>query len=88
MAGSADPMSSYDKPKYQQFQSMTTDMQEVEKADLEFRMSTFIWYIQLSALCNLDGLCRLVPSALGHVLNLLNNVVTFRDFSKHDMFTI
>ena len=75
-------------PNHQQFQSIMTDMQEVEKADLEFRVGTFFWYFQLSTLCNLDRLRGLVSCPFGHVLDLLDDVVALQDLSEYDVFAI
>ena len=51
-------------------------------------MNTFRWHLELSALGNLDSLARLVPGALGHVFDLLHNIVSFEDLSKDDVAAI
>lgn len=51
-------------------------------------MNTFRGHLELSALHNLDRLGRSILCALGDVLNLVNDVVTFEDFSKDDVTAI
>jgi hypothetical protein len=48
-------------------------------------MNTFFWHLQLAALDNLDGLHRLVARALGHILDLVDDIVALKDLSKDDM---
>ena len=55
---------------------------------LKLRMGTFFWHRQLPRLCNLDGLDRLVPRALLHILNLLNDIVAFQNLTKDDVLSI
>ena len=45
--------------------------------DLEFRVDTFVWYLQLSTLDDLDYLRRLVTRALWRIFDLLNDIVAF-----------
>ena len=57
-------------------------------AGLEFRVNTFRWDLELSALGNLDCLDGLIAGALGHVLNLLNDVIALEDFAKDDVAAV
>lgn len=45
-------------------------------------MNTFRWHLELSALGDLDRLDGLVARSLGHVLNLLDDVVSFEDLAE------
>lgn len=45
-------------------------------------------FLELPALDDLDRLYRFVRTALGHVLDLVNNVVALQDFTEHDVTTI
>jgi hypothetical protein len=49
---------------------------------------TFLGHLELSALGNLDRLDRLVASALGHVLNLVDNLVALKNLAKDDVAAI
>jgi hypothetical protein len=51
-------------------------------------VNTFRWYLELTALSNLDSLDRLVSRSLFDVLNLLHNVVTLKHLSEDDMAAI
>lgn len=51
-------------------------------------MNTFRGYLELSALYNLDCLGRPILCALCDVLNLVNDVIAFEDFSKDDVTAI
>lgn len=44
--------------------------------------------LELSALGNLDLVCGAVTTALGGVLDLLNDVVTLEDFAEDDVAAI
>lgn len=57
-------------------------------AGLEFRVNTFRWDLELSALGNLDCLDRLVARALGDVLDLLDDVVALEDFTEDDVAAV
>ena len=57
-------------------------------ADLEFRADTFFIHLQLSTLGNLHRLDRFVVGALGHILNLFDNIVTFKYLAKYHMLAI
>jgi len=51
-------------------------------------VDTFLWYFQLTTLHDLDGLRRFVAGALGHILDLLDDVVAFKHFTKDNMTAI
>jgi len=51
-------------------------------------VNTFRWYLELSALGNLDSLARLVSSTLGHIFNLLHNLVSLKDLSKDNVAAV
>lgn len=57
---------------------------------LQFFMATLgcLLLLQFSALRDLDCLRGSVTTALGHVLNLFDNVVALEDLAKDDMTTI
>ena len=55
---------------------------------LELRMGTFFWRIQLSTLCDFDDLRGLVSCALGHIFNLLDDIVAFKHFAEDDVLAI
>lgn len=57
-------------------------------AGLEFRVNTFRWDLELSALGNLDRLDRLVAGALRDVLDLLDDVVALEDLAEDDMTAV
>lgn len=54
----------------------------------EFSVYTFLRDLELAALGNLDWLHGLVTATLGHILNLLDNVVAFEDFPKDNVLAI
>jgi hypothetical protein len=49
---------------------------------------TFLGHLELSALGNLDGLYGLVTRALGHVLNLVDDLVAFKNLAEDDVAAI
>ena len=51
-------------------------------------MSTFIGFLQLATLCNLDRLTGLVSLSLGNVFNLFDDIVAFKDLSKNDVLAV
>ena len=57
-------------------------------ADLEFRVNTFRWHLELSALGDLDSLGRLVARALGDVLDLRDDLVALEDLAEDDVAAI
>lgn len=57
-------------------------------AGLEFRVNTFRWDLELSALGNLDRLDRLVAGSLGDVLDLLDDIVALEDLAEDDVAAV
>lgn len=55
---------------------------------LKFDVNTFFRYWQLSALCNLDEFGGLVSWCLGHLLDLLDDLVSLKDFTENDMLPV
>jgi hypothetical protein len=60
---------------------------------LELIAATFVLgfgllHLELTALDNRDSLLGLVTTALGNVLDLINNVVTLEDLAENDVATI
>jgi hypothetical protein len=51
-------------------------------------VNTFLGYLELTALGNLDGLDGLVAAALGDVLNLVDNLVALKDLAEDDVAAI
>jgi len=51
-------------------------------------VNTFLWNLEFPALRDLDRLDWLVALALGNILNLVDNLVAFEDFSKHNVAAI
>ena len=51
-------------------------------------MNTFRWYLELSALGNLDSLAWLVSSTLGHIFDLLYNLVSLKNLSKDNVAAV
>lgn len=51
-------------------------------------MNTFLWYLELSALGDLDSLDGLVAGSLGDVLDLLDDLVALEDLAENDVATI
>ena len=51
-------------------------------------MNTFRWHLELSALGDLDRLDGLVARSLGHVLDLLDDVVSVEDLAEDDVAAI
>lgn len=51
-------------------------------------VATFFWLLQLPALRDLDLFGRLVSHALGHIFDLLDDVVSFEDFPKHNVLAV
>lgn len=45
-------------------------------------------HLELTALDNRDGLLGLVTTALGDVLDLVNDIVTLEDLTENDVATI
>lgn len=45
-------------------------------------------FLELSTLHDLDGLNGLVTTTLGHVLDLVHNVVALQHFAEHDVAAI
>ena len=57
-------------------------------ADLEFRVNTFRWHLELSALGDLDSLGRLVARSLGDILDLRDDLVALEDLAEDDVAAI
>lgn len=57
-------------------------------AGLEFRVNTFRWDLELSALGDLDCLYGLVASSLGDVFDLLDNLVSLKNLAEDDVAAI
>lgn len=57
-------------------------------AGLEFDVDTFFGHRELSALHNLHRCGRLVSAALGHVLDLVHDVVALKDLAKDDVTAV
>ena len=57
-------------------------------AGLEFRMNTFRWHLELSALGDLDCLDRFIARSLWHVLNLLDDVISIKNLAEDDVAAI
>ena len=57
-------------------------------AGLEFRVNTFRWDLELSALGNLDSLDGLVARSLGDVLDLLDDVISLKNLAENDVAAI
>jgi len=55
---------------------------------LEFSASTFFRHLKLAALDDLDRLDRLVARCLGHVLDLLDDLVALEHFAEDDMLAV
>ena len=55
---------------------------------LEFRASTFFRHLKLAALDDLDCLLRLVARVLGHVLDLLDDLVALEHFAEDDVLAV
>jgi hypothetical protein len=51
-------------------------------------VNTFLGNLELSALGNLDGLDWLVAGALGHVLDLVYDLVALKDLAEDDVAAI
>jgi hypothetical protein len=51
-------------------------------------MQTFFWNWQLAALGDLDSLLWFVASALGDVLDLLDDIVSLQNLTEDNMFSI
>lgn len=51
-------------------------------------MDTFFWYWQLPTLCNLDWLDWSVSWCLGHVFDLLDDVVALEDLAENNMLSV
>ena len=51
-------------------------------------MNTFRWYLELTALGNLDSLGGLVSGTLWDVLNLLHDIVALKHLSEDNVATI
>jgi hypothetical protein len=57
-------------------------------AGLEFRVNTFRWDLELSALGNLDCLDRLVAGTLGDVLDLVNDIIALKDLAEDNVAAV
>ena len=55
---------------------------------LEFRACTFFRHLELAALSDLDCLGRLVARALGHVLDLVDDVEALEDLAEDNVLAI
>jgi len=55
---------------------------------LQFRADTFVWNLELAALDDLHFLRRLVTRRLGHVLDLVDDVVAFQNLAKDDVTAV
>lgn len=59
---------------------------------LEFIAATFVlgfgFHLELTALHDLDRLLGLVTRSLGHVLDLVNDVITLEDLAEDNVATI
>ena len=51
-------------------------------------MYTFFWHLKLAGFGDLDCLGRLVARPLGHIFNLVHNVVALENFAEDDMTPI
>jgi hypothetical protein len=51
-------------------------------------MNTFLGHLELSALGHLDRLNRFVAGALGHVLDLVDNLVSLENLAEDDVAAI
>lgn len=51
-------------------------------------MNTFLWYLELSALGNLDSLDGLVTGSLGDILDLFDDLVALEDLAEDDVAAI
>jgi hypothetical protein len=51
-------------------------------------MNTFFWHLKLAALDNLDSLDGLVARPFRNIFDLVDNLVAFEDFAKHDVTSI
>jgi hypothetical protein len=49
---------------------------------------TFLGHLELSALGNLDSLHRLVAAALGHVLNLVDDLVALKNLAEDNVAAV
>jgi hypothetical protein len=55
---------------------------------LEFCVNTFRWHLELSALGDLDRLDGLVARGLGHLLDLLDDIVAVEDLTEDDVAAV
>ena len=55
---------------------------------LEFRACTFFRHLELAALGDLDFLGRLIARALGHVLDLVDDLEALEDFAEDNVLAV
>jgi len=55
---------------------------------LEFRAFTFFGHLELAALGDLDCLRRLVARALGHVLDLVDDLEALEDLTEDNVLSV
>lgn len=67
------------RAKHQRLQCM---LEEMDKSKL------FVATFELPTLGDLDRFGRLVPHAFWHILNLLDHIITFQDFTKDNMLAV
>ena len=58
------------------------------QATLQLHVNTFWGNFELAALGDLDSLSRLITCGSLYILNLLDNIVAFKDFAKNDVSAI
>jgi hypothetical protein len=63
-------------------------MEVVMSGRLEFRANTFFRHLKLAALDDLDRLLWLVARVLGHVLDLLDDLVALEHLAEDDVLAI
>jgi len=56
--------------------------------NLEFRACTFFRHLELAALGDLDRLGRLVARALGHVLDLVDDLEALEDLAEDNVLAV
>jgi hypothetical protein len=58
------------------------------RTGLEFGVYTFLRHLELPALGNFDRLDRFIARALGHVLDLVNDIVALNNLAKDNVAAI
>ena len=51
-------------------------------------MNTFFWNLQFATLGNLDSLLWLIARKFRDILDLIDNLISFKDFAEDDMASI